>query len=372
MIDLFLTFTCLASVAGSLFSPPQEAVISAQNQARILERFADFPDAEKARVVKRIYQAALEADHPMARAAKVLEEDAQLAALEVLDPEPSRHYDPERYAPALQLRTKIETPKSQRWKRLEKHFFRVIPLPVRDRNWQYDYGRNALLHPEKPLSPTEQLQRLMAGQWPEPGRIAALAEAVLDHDAGRDAIADYFQHHYRDRNGRVYRGIRLEDVWGSGRELEVSDVEAIAWLRLIAKENRVTSPINSSLHRRIYGRISDSFADWRDYRLLRQGLAWRLEQPDHELPIWFSSIGDSVNLAWAYVGHDPHRMRNLLKTHPTRQRFFQHLEQALEQPGDQAEAWRNELDLRPQLPVVLANAVRQQLRLEGLFGLGRR
>ncbi len=337
---------------------PQDSVVQ-----RLLPRFRSLPPEEQDRVVARAYQAALALDHPLARAAAALESGAD--ALPVLDADPARSYAAEVYAPALKLKTSVIPPTTSRWKRAHKRFFPRFPLPDRAGSWQWDHGRNALIRPETALSAEQRLLALLAGNWPEPGRLAALAEARFDDQPELDPVADYFGHHYRDRDGRVYAGMRLGDVWGSGQEIEVSDVEAIAYLRLIAKENRLQSPIPGRLHDRIYQRISASFEAWREHHQLRRALALRLCREGTELPLAYRGLSERVDQAWVELGHDPARAAALLAQSGDRPSFFAALS-AL--PADQKAAPEERAGLGPWLRQAAVDVCRE----EGLLGLGRR
>ncbi|MBL7007879.1 MAG: hypothetical protein ISR76_02700 [Planctomycetes bacterium] len=338
--------------------PPSDPLLE-----RLLPRFHSLPAEEQQRLVERAYQAALGADHPLARAAAALEGAA--GGLAVLEADPQRSYSASQFAPALKLGTTVLERDSSSWKRTHQRFFPLFPLPDRSGVWEWDYGRNALLKPAVAPSPEQRLKALLAGDWPDPGRLAALAEARFDGDGGMDAAADYFAHHYRDRDGRVYSGMRLDDVWGSGREIEVSDVEAIAYLRLLGGDDRLQSPIPARLHDGIYRRISDAFAGWRDYRQLRQALAARLCAEAAELPLAYRGLSERIDQVWGELGHDPERVLELLRGANDRPQFFAAV--AAVAAEDKA-APEERAGLGPWLRLAAETTCRE----EGLLGLGRR
>lgn len=331
--------------------------------ARLLPRFRSLPAAEQVRIAEACYQRALAAEHPLARAAAALEGGG--VDRQVLDPDPRRAFDASRYAPALQLVTRHAEPGETAWEQVRAEFFGRNAPPDPGAAWEWDYGRNALIRPRTALPPEARLVALLAGRWPEPDRLAALAEASLDHDSARDAVADYFAHHYRDRAGVVFAGIRLDDAWGSGREIEVSDVEAVAWLRTVAQEDRVRSPIPAKLHDPIYTRISESYAVWREYRTLRRALAVRLCSTDAEPPPVYRALAERLDQAWVELGHDPARALELLRRSTDRPSFFAALAVL------PAEA-RPPVEERAGLAPLLRAAASETCRVEGLLGLGRR
>ncbi|HEX9793719.1 MAG TPA: hypothetical protein VGC54_07015 [Planctomycetota bacterium] len=353
-------------------SPTEEAVADPVLQ-RILERFRQFPAAQQEAMLARIEASVRQHEHLLIRVAKALESDATLAALPVVAPDPQRSYSAEIYAPALGLSTRNAELDGRQSQTVMKHFFAAPVPPFREgAQWQYDAGRRALIAPLERPTPETRLRAFYAGRWPEPGRLQALATAALDDDPGQKTAADYFAHHYRDRDGVVYDGLRLFEIWGSGREFEVSDVEAIAFLREVAGENRLNSPIPASLHKRVYARIEESFRSWRDYSVLREALAARLAGPELPLPPVLASLGRELDQAWAIAGHEPARMRALLAGGDDRKAFFAAVGKAGKRPPLGAEETAAQLAGREGLQAAIASATLDALRDEGLLGLGRR
>ncbi len=347
-------------------SAPQDATQDAPTAdpllERLLPRFRSLPIEERARIAERAYQEALRAEHPLARAAAALEADA--GGLEVLERDLRRNYEARRYAPALKLKTRYLDPSAKDWRKTHERFFPRFAPPERSGRWGWDYGRDALLSPQEASTPEQRLKALLSGNWPDPGRLAALAEARFDHDPAWNPVADYFAHHYRDRKGRVYTGMRLGDVWGSGREIEVSDVEAVAYLRLIAGESKPVSPIPKKLHEPIYQRIAASFAAWRDYHQLRQALAARL-CAEGSPPLAYRGLTERLDQVWTELGHDPERALPLLRRSVDRASFFA---AAKAVPAEQHAPPEARAGLGPWLRAAAERVCRE----EGLLGLGRR
>jgi hypothetical protein len=330
---------------------------------RVVGRFRSLSAEEQERIAERAYRAALASDHALARVAAALEAGA--AGLPVIAADPRRQFDARRYAPALKLDTTFLERGEEPWEEAHEIFFPRFPLPVRDAVWEWDAGRNALVRPLVPLSPEKRLEALLRGSWPHPGRLEALAEARFDDRGELDPLAEYFRHHYRDRAGRVFVGMRLEDVWGSGREIEVSDVEAVAWLRRIAGETKPVSPIPGKLHDPIYRRIAADFERWRDYRQLRQALAASLVASPPELPLAYRGLAERLEQTWQDLGHDPGRALALLRATEDRPGFF--AAAGAVPPEERAAPVE-----RAGLPAWLRQAAETVCREEGLLGLGRR
>ncbi|RMH01150.1 MAG: hypothetical protein D6702_12185 [Planctomycetota bacterium] len=341
----------------------QVSAVADPVRERALRRFRDLADEDRQRLLDRAYELALSVPHPLARAAAGLE--AAAGRLSVADPDPARAFAPERYAPALHLRTRVQEPGDPVWEQTARALFAGRRPPDRDRIWEWDPGRRLLLRPRRPAQPEQRLARMFAGDWPDPSRLTALAEAALQGDSPADPVADYFRHHYRDREGRVFAGIRLVDAWNSGRKIEVSDVEAVAFLRLIQDRGDVRSPIPARLHDPIYRRIAAAYAAWREAAELRRALAVRLcSDREPPRPV-YSALSEAIDSAWVRLGHDPARASALLARHPDRRSFFAAIqdlpEEEIAPPEDRAG-----------LAGFLRWAVEEACREEGLLRLGRR
>ncbi|TAH39237.1 MAG: hypothetical protein EYC70_00175 [Planctomycetota bacterium] len=360
--------SAILAISGAF--PGQEQPDPAR--ARLLERLGQLPPPEQAELAQRVYRSVLQSAHPVAAAAARLEGDPALAALPVLEAEPARAFDADEYAPALGLRTRVLRPSEAAWKKAEKQYFGAGKVPEHGAHWSYDHGRNALLRPLPEQTPEQIVAALYAGRWPHPGRLQALAEAALDHDASMDAASDYFNHAYRDRSGRVYSGMRLYELWNSGKEIEISDVEAIAWLRTVAGDRSVSSPIPAKKHAAIYQRIAQSFQSVREYQTLRQALAARCADPQGALPLLFSGEERSIDQVWALADHDPAAVRALLQQFPGREAFLLEIARQLREPPCGAPELARRLAARADLEQAVAAAAAAALESEGLLGIGRR
>lgn len=343
-------------------------------ETRALERLATLPAAEQARIAEGVFAAVTAAEHPLLRAAAALQQHPRVTAAQRVPYDPTRSFDPGEHAPALGLKTKVFGPDSAAWKSVHRRLLggrSPPPWPAERLRW--DPGRDALILPAAPPAPAAILTALLLGAWPPDDRVACTALAALDDEPARNPVADYFEHAYRNRDGGVYAGIRLADVWDCGREFEVSDVEAIAWLRQVGGGTTLKSPIPGSKHREIYRRIEDSFVAWREHWSLREALARRMLEPwiDPE-PMW-RGARDDLDRAWILCAHDPARMSARMSAHPDRAEFLAAVRAEFFAGDEAAMAAREELAAaRTGLSAAIAAAAREALRDEGLLGLGVR
>lgn len=337
-----------------------------------MRRFDSLPDEEKQRIASELQQQIFEIEHPLCDAAQSLLDDRKLRNVAQVEKGALQIYDAAEYAPKLRLKTKILTEKSKTWKSFQKKFF-PIGVPLRDHLWDWDYGLNQLLKPAA-RAPRDVVIDLLYGRWPQDGKLAAYAEGALDRNNGLDASADYFAHAYRDRDGKVYQGIPLFEIWNAQTTFGISDVESIAFLRLVVDDNRLKSPIPGKEHAGIYTQIEEHFEVYREYRSLRSALAQRFIDPNGVLPAQFRGIAANFDKAWVLMEHKPRRMAKMLERHPTRKSFLAGLAKELEAVGSEKEVpyWAEHWEARTTLPGLIRATALDFLADEGLLGFRRR
>jgi len=366
--------TLLAALFQGTATPQPAAVdivLSEQDQ-NILRRFDSLPEDEQQRISKELQQQLLELDHPLCEAAQAVLKDRKISKAKQVAKGPLQYYDAAEYAPKLKLKTKILKPSSKRWQSFQKKYY-PRGLPDRSQYWDWEYGLNQLLMPPQ-RAPREVIIDLLYGRWPLDGRLAAFAEGAIDRNQSMDSTGDYFAHAYRDRSGYIYQGIPLYEIWNSQTTFGISDVESIAFLRLVAKDDRFQSPIPGTAHDGIYTQIEDQFEIYRDYRTLRHALAQRFVYPNGSLPLQFQDIAADLDKAWVLMEHKPRRMASFLERHPTRKSFLTALAKELEALGTDKEVphWGEHWKARASLPSLLRSTALDFLTDEGLLGFRRR
>ena len=348
------------------------ALVLSELDQNILRRFDSLPEEEQLRIAEELQQEVLALDHPLCEAARSLLKDRKLKNVEQVRKGELALYSAEQYAPNLRLKTKFIKPTSKSWKSFVKRTFRN-GLPQRESLWDWDYGQNLLRTPPQ-RAPRDIVVDFLVGRWPLDGKLAAYAEGALDRDNKLDATADYFAHAYRNRSGKVFQGITLYDVWNAQTTFGISDVEAIAFLRNVAKNSRHQSPLPASLHTAIYKEIEVQFEKFRDYRSLRHALAQRFLNPNGTLPVQFRGIAATLDQAWVLMEHKPRRMATFLDRHPTRKQFLAALAEQLPPPGKEntIKHWADHWQARTTLPGLMRGTALDFLGDEGLLGFRRR
>jgi hypothetical protein len=335
---------------------------------RIIQRFDQFEATEQAQMLASIQSFIYAQKGPVLASIGHLEAFLADGKLVQIDPEKPRYYDAKKFAPALKLRTRVIKSSSSAGRSLGKKYPNT-EADIDPANWHWSYGRKALIRPENERSNVEKLKLLWQGKLPQSSLISSQIEALLHTDDRQTEIADYFEHCYRDRKGKVYPGLSLARMWGSGATFGISDVESVAYLQLILDEHQIKSPIPKRLHDGIYSLIRDSFAEYRDYRQLRQGLAARYADPAGQVPPILASITERFDLAWVYLNYDIARMKKFLQQNPGRKEFLIALSAMEKEPPVEAEFVQQILADRAAFSSRLASYARDAMRREGLMGL---
>ena len=295
------------------------ALIPAQSGDAVERRFAQLSEAEQLEVVSDLTaQLVASKNIVVHRAGELLQLDYKSQAWR------PRHalyvFDHSEYAPRLKLKYREYTASQSKWKKIGRV---SLPggVPEESPALRYDHVSKGMFVPE--LSHWgSTLSNLSKGSCDELTLFSAPCEGVLDYDPVIGKSADYFAHTYRDRDGNVYSGVRLYDVWGSQSNFGISDVEGVAFLRNVLDEHRIESPIDDRYHSKLYQRISDHFDRWREYRQLHHTLSMLQINPNARIDLLYEGLRQNFNMAWRMLQFDPRRMAAYLKKNPNRTDFI--------------------------------------------------
>lgn len=360
----------LPLVQGPIEPVPEPPADS--QEANIMRRFDDLPVEEQERIAKEMVEQMLAEEHPLCEHARKLLDDRRLRNVSTSPQTAFPVFDADEFAPALKLKTKKLTSKSKKHTALRE---RYLPhgMVSYSASWSWDYGNNSLRTPTD-AKPRDVVLSMLWGRWPSHGRLAAYAEGALDRDKDFDLTADYFDHTYRDRDGNVYTGIRLFEMWNSQLEFGISDVEAIAFLRRIDENDNFVSPIPGKNHRGIYKRIKQQFERYREYHDLREVLARRYLDPAGPVPRIYEEVISELDAAWILMGHSTRRMSSFLDQNPTRKAFLAAVAKRKPKPGQEPTEgpWFDNAQARASLPGQIREHALDFLYEEGLLGFHRR
>jgi len=222
-------------------------------------------------------------------------------------------YDPEVYAPGLPI------PRTE----LARDDIRVVSLRKRvgKDGYQplvdYDFAEREIRGASSDGLDADYdrtVGALLEGRSPYFDLVRAAILKELDDGTMREEF-EAFGHAYTDREGNVYSGVSLYDVWSSGMLMEMPDVDVLGILTNLVGDVRVRSPIPSSTHDRLYKRIGKLFADLRPYRPMREAIAdtLLLGKP---LSADYKSYEVPLNALWIEVDFDTRRVARMLAEEP--------------------------------------------------------
>lgn len=224
---------------------------------------------------------------------------------------PVGHYLPAEFAPVAPART-VFAVGSTRQVALRQQF--PVPPFLRELHPRVCYDWAAGKPGLGPVpSASQRFSSLLAGLPPGSDAAVAMLLQQFDADFEQRCAGAWLEHTYADRDGRVFAGITLYDAWYSGKTVEVPDVDAIAFARLVLRTDSFVSPIPEGRRReRLYQQIHDAFGRFREYRTLREAAAAAFVSAEPDLdPIYRELVG-RMHFLWARLGFDPARVSQKL------------------------------------------------------------
>ena len=117
------------------------------------------------------------------------------------------------------------------------------------------------------------LKGLLRGVLPDQDLAEAHLVARLDAPGVLRGEAEFFAHLYCDRDGRAYEGITLYDVWSSGADLEVPDIDAQAYASRLWSDAAMPSRLTAADQETWYPRIAESLQRLRTHERTARALA---------------------------------------------------------------------------------------------------
>jgi len=211
-------------------------------------------------------------------------------------------------------------------------------MPDLDRQVDYDWRSGKAVRRGTPLSDEQQFANLLNGFFPCTDQAVAQVLAILDDDPTQRALGDYFEHLYGDRYGNVFAGVSLFDAWNAGIQLEMPDIDAIAFARLVLKSNVFTSPIPEDRRRDdLYQKMREAFESHRGYRTLRLAAAAAYVAGDPKIEPTYQPLVARCHWLWLECEHDPQRMAERLRRTPDRTRLITELDAAIKAAPERVE-----------------------------------
>ena len=213
-------------------------------------------------------------------------------------------FDPARHCPKQPIQRRFVSAKTGKHRKVVQEMLsgleRVMKPAVR-----YDWARGELIR----VAPFDDPQRIAHnaahGFTPYTDIVEAWVVKSLDGGAMGDQ-ARAFGHAYADRSGNAYREITLFEAWGSGRDMEMPDVECLGIIHSLDDDWKTyVAPVNARLHSRLYGRIGEHYVPYKAYRDLREAIARTYVTYEPALPTGYSTTRDKLHGFWERAGSDP-------------------------------------------------------------------
>lgn len=311
--------------------------LKSQGDGALLDAFRKLPEAKQTALLKETESAVKELETGLGQLVeKLLARDEAPKGLPELWKGPA-WYEPKVYAPGLPIARKEMDEDDPKTHEARRRFLNgKISYPLEGR-FRYLPGQNKIVRLHKKEPAILAMAEMLEGYPPGASLAREVILQVLDDQDGLDAVADYYSHTYTDRDGNVFPGITIYDVWNSGFEIEMPDVDAIPFARHILKDDSYRSPIPDGPERnRLYQEIGGHFRDWRRYWLLREAAAsWFFDWEPAVSP-FVGPLRERLQFLIAWGAQDPFALRQFLKSHSDRESLIREADSLMAELGDQS------------------------------------
>jgi hypothetical protein len=324
--------------AGQQDAPPP---VSAQGPtaAELLQRWRRLPAELRQQVVRNLERRLVrESDPTLQRVVSSQRGDAAYSPAP-----PRRWFEPREFAPNAPPRTLVA--KGTPAHRTATAGMRALTgLEQLHAHVTYDWLSGTAVRSAAELDDEERFANLVHGFAPNADHAVARVLAVLDNDADQRRLAAYFDHLYADRAGRVFEGVTLFEAWDRAADVEMPDVDAIAFARTILGSRSFASPIPADKRRdRLYGQVRDAFVRHREYRTLRLALAATFVTASPPVDPAYEGLLMRCHWLWQHHGEDPRQLAAHLAAAGDRTRLLDDVDRELSKDDRTARARRTDL-----------------------------
>lgn len=238
---------------------------------------------------------------------------------------PPRWYEVDEYAPGLDARSFVdrETSNAMEQYGIMRPWENEPQFAAR---YRYDFARNRILELAPRLSAEQEIDNYLTGYVPDADLLSAWLELGLDYDAKLDPVAEHFAHAYCDRVGNCYQDITIYDAYAAGGTIEMSDVDVIAFARLILKDDSFHTPIPTNQRQaKLYEDINQNFLRYFRHRTLVEAVANLRLNPDYVLRDKHENLRHWGLLLLALDGGDLEKVRKRLEKAASRDALIDEL-----------------------------------------------
>ena len=213
-------------------------------------------------------------------------------------------FDPELHCPRQPIARRFVSTSTGKHRKVVEEMLggleRVMRPAVR-----YDWARGELVRVAAFDDPRRIAHNAAHGFAPYTDLVEAWVVKSLDGGTMREE-AKVFGHAYADRSGNAYREITLFEAWGSGRDMEMPDVECLGIVHSLDDDWKTyVAPVNARLHSRLYAQIGEHYVPYKAYRDMREAIARTYVTYEPVLPTGYSTTRDKLHGFWERAGSDP-------------------------------------------------------------------
>jgi hypothetical protein len=233
-------------------------------------------------------------------------------------------YDPDVHAPGQ--------PIPRRWlewddpvaKRERESMLQRIPDSGLRSAWRYDWAAREVQRTGDDRDPGRLFENALRGFLPQTDLAQALLERALD-DGAQTKVLAAFAHAYTDRAGTAFPGLTLYDAWGSGKDMEMPDVDILGVVHDVDNQwKRWVAPVPASQHDALYEHVGALFQDARRHRGLRTALAMCYLAGSAKLRDGYAGHLDGLHSLWDAHASTPELVRAQLPDVDHWSEFLEH------------------------------------------------
>lgn len=272
----------------------------------LMDRFRQLPEKEQQLFIEQIETTLGELELPLVSLVQNLLEHREAPKSPPPCLEAKSWFNEKKYAPSYPIKRKVLPEKDPLMVKGREKFLKAKGWYDLRADYRYLLGKNKIFQLNKKRMPQDRLQQYLLGYPPHSDLAREILLKILDSKSTWDQHADYFDHTYTDREGNVYPGITLFDVWNCGHELECPDVDVIPFAWEILGDKSWKSPIPAGQRRtNLYRDIGVSFRDFRRYRLMVEGVASCFFASDPPLSPLMKPVKDEIHFLIARSEAEP-------------------------------------------------------------------
>lgn len=241
-------------------------------------------------------------------------------------------FDPKVHAPAQPIERRVEDDRSAR--RFRDKVLGEQPERHFDAIWSYDYVQGVPVRRGELDDPDRVFANAVKGMHPDLDYAEALLEQMLDDGSLRKTHLA-FSHAYSDREGKVVPGITLYDVWASGLDMEMPDVECLGIIHLVEDDWRTwRAPVPAGRQSSLYERLGEHFSAIHRQRSLNRTLARVYLSAQPAVPRGWDVYVDRFHAFWDRHSSDPAQVAALLPPSDTWETWLETLTKEVESDPD--------------------------------------